>query len=406
MSPVLPFDIAALIIDIVGENNDTKLLKELALVSHSFHQMCSKHLFATVDLQAVSKHHVTSSKRGFIKLLQSRPDVVKHIRKLTYRIESNQFAPSTDDRLSPILPNFLRTISHLNCLKINAPAADWNTLDSSLKSALLHLMHLPTVNHIELSYIYNFSLSNLTPSVNLLRLDMTCVVDLLEEGPDSEFVVQSEMLPKLRQFHTSDSSLLTTKLLNAKMQDGQPAFNFVDLRRLSLSSDEFEDDWNNRFLLQNVKLLEKLHFSFGHGGRLVGLHDLLSPSAPTLKVLDLTVFLFDEVLSELCVELVAMAGHNMLEALSFEVRIHVDDIENCIRSIIEEVEKVLVEPGWSALRHVSFEFSFGYWGKSREKVTKLSEALLHYLPDKYPNFSKLEFVAINSSYVIKCELEF
>jgi hypothetical protein len=44
MSSVLPFDIIALIIDIVGENNDTDLLKELALVSHSFHQLCSKHL--------------------------------------------------------------------------------------------------------------------------------------------------------------------------------------------------------------------------------------------------------------------------------------------------------------------------------------------------------------------------
>ena len=39
MSSVLPFDIIALIIDIVGENQDTNLLKELALVSHSFLQI-------------------------------------------------------------------------------------------------------------------------------------------------------------------------------------------------------------------------------------------------------------------------------------------------------------------------------------------------------------------------------
>ena len=36
MSPVLPFDIISLIIDIVGEHNDANLLKELALASHSF----------------------------------------------------------------------------------------------------------------------------------------------------------------------------------------------------------------------------------------------------------------------------------------------------------------------------------------------------------------------------------
>ena len=30
---------------------------------------------------------------------------------------------------------------------------EWNTLDFSLTSALLHLMHLPTINHIEISFI-------------------------------------------------------------------------------------------------------------------------------------------------------------------------------------------------------------------------------------------------------------
>ena len=81
MSPVLPFDIFTLIIDIAGENEDTDLLKVLALVSHSFLQICSKHLFATIELENVSW---SSSKRGFVKLLKSRPDVVKYIRKLTY----------------------------------------------------------------------------------------------------------------------------------------------------------------------------------------------------------------------------------------------------------------------------------------------------------------------------------
>ena len=84
MSPVLPFDIIALIIDIVAENEDTDLLnlKELALVSHAFLQPCSKHLFATVELRSGDpEFEGASSKKGFIKLLNSRPDIVKHIRK-------------------------------------------------------------------------------------------------------------------------------------------------------------------------------------------------------------------------------------------------------------------------------------------------------------------------------------
>ena len=128
MSPVLPFDITALIIDTIGESKDTNLLKELALVSYSFHQICSKHIFATVKLQnAIPSRNIASSKKGFVELLRSRPDVVKHIRKLTYSMgtrkhpQLSQLTPTHpifdcdedhDDYLLPhILPDLLRTIS-------------------------------------------------------------------------------------------------------------------------------------------------------------------------------------------------------------------------------------------------------------------------------------------------------
>ena len=250
MSPVLPFDIIALIIDNVGENKDTNLLKELALVSHSFLQISSKHLFATVELHDANPLcHQASSKKGFVKLLKSKPDVVKYIRNLTYKLGINNYYQSPansssvndDHLLSPIL----RTIPRLNGLTIvccSGLKLDWKTLDSSLTSAFLHLMHLPTINHIDLSFIKNFPLSNLTPSVNLLRLDMS-YVDPLEEDSSPEFVVQEEIVPKICEFHTSQSPLLTTKLLHAKRRDGQPAFNFVDLRQFSMSSIWFEDEW-------------------------------------------------------------------------------------------------------------------------------------------------------------------
>jgi hypothetical protein len=228
MSPVLPFDIIVLIIDNVGENKDTNLLKELALVSHSFHQICSKHLFATVELHdAVPKRRVASSKKEFVKLLKRRPDIVKYIRKLTYKTENNNngFQSPTsssfvndDHLLSPILPNFLRTISRLNCLAIKASKLDWNTLDSSLTSAFLHLMHLPTINH--LSFIKNFPLSSLSSSVNLHRLNilyLRCFNPLQEDG-SREIVVDWEMLPKIREFHTSVLQR-SCYMLKGKMDD-------------------------------------------------------------------------------------------------------------------------------------------------------------------------------------------
>ena len=402
MSSVLPFDIIALIIDIVGENKDTKLLKELALVSYSFLQICSKHLFAAVELHDAFNFpmcQVASSKKGFVKLLKSRPDVVKYIRKLTYKVDSIY---KDDYLLSPILPKFLRTIPHLNCLTIKGSKLDWNTLDSSLTSAFLYLMHLPTINHIDLSFIYDFPLSSFNPTANLHRLDILYLrrFDGLEEEADSsEIVVQSVMTPKIREFHALGSTLLTTKLLNAKTQDGRPAFNFTDLRRLSTC---FEDEWNLRYLLQNTKLLEKLHLSVGRDRSLVGLHDTLFPIARNLKVLDLTLFL---PLTGLCEELEAMAGHNMLEALSFEVDVDGHETEDFIGSIIQNVEKVLVKPGWPALRHVSFKVAIACCLVSKEESAKLSKALQS-LPDKYlSHILTLESVAFEySAYVVKCTL--
>ena len=196
-----------------------------------------------------------------------------------------------DHVLSPVLPDLLRTISHLNSLTITGSKLDWNSHNPSLKSAFLHLMHLPTVNNIELSFIQNFPLSTLTPSVNLLRLDIffLCCPIRPEEDGSLEFVVQLQIMPKLREFHTSESTLLTTKLLHAKSQNGQPAFNLTHLKQLSISFNIFDDERNIRYLLQNAKSLEKLHLSVGNGRSLEELNDILSTNTRTLRALDLTV---------------------------------------------------------------------------------------------------------------------
>ena len=429
MWPVLPFDIIVLIIDIVGEDNDKDLLKNLALVSHSFLRICSKHLFATIELHdACLEYHVASSKKGFVKLLDSRPDVVNYIRKLTYKTGDRPYKTDNidcyppsfnneDDLLSSILLSFLPTTSRLNCLKIDASnadmglASDWNSLNLSLTSAFLHLMHLPTINHIDLSYISNFPWSSLTSSVNLHRLDILHLNH--SHSQDSSYdLVRSEMMPKIREFRTSDSPAQTRMLFNAKRQDGRPAFNFMDLRRVSIPFTWFEDERNIQYLLQNAKLLEKLHLSVAIDQISVGLHAVLSPFPRTLKVLDLdlTVDLhYGSIPLRLAILCEAMAGHNMLEALSFDF--HVDlgsqKAEVFIGSTIQEVEKVLVKSGWSALRQVSFKFSIAYWGEAiRENFAKLPEAL-QFLSDKYPNLSKLEFISTDRSlYVVKCNFEF
>ena len=407
MSSVLPFEIIALIIDIVGENNDADLLKELALVSHSFNQICSKHLFATVELHEVDRDYrrgVAPSKKGFVKLLRSRPDVVKHIRKLTYTFQLLGLSPSNPgfsdgQLLSSILPNLLRTISHLNCLTIISATFDWNTMDSSLTSAFLYLMHLPTINHIDLSYIQNFPLSSFTPSANLHRLDISHLYlkrfDGLEEEVSSEIVILSEMIPKIREFHTLQSPLVTTRLLHAKNQDGQPAFDFTDLRRLSIC---FGDEQNIRYLLQNAKLLEKLHLSVGSGQSALRLYDILSSSTGTFKTLDFSVSIYNSSLplGRLCEGLDGMAEHNMLEALSFDILVDEGETEDFVGSQVQRVEEVLIKPGWSALRQVSFKITIACCGGNDSELYKA--LLLQSFPDKYlSHLSRIESGAFNLS---------
>jgi hypothetical protein len=398
LAPVLPFDILDLIVDIVGENKETDLLKELALVSHSFLQICTKHLFATIDLR-ISIDSLASPKKDFIKLLESRPDVVKYIRKLTYRISSFNHADRYDNQaLSAILLNFLPKFSRLNSLTITATTSklipvDWNILYSPLTSAFLNLMHLPTINHIDLSYIRNFPLSSLAPSVNLLRLDINHMGRRRSFEPEDgspEIVVES--MPKIREFNSlNDSALLTTKLLKAKKQDGRPAFNFTDLRRLSISFSHFKNEWNIRYLLQNAKLLEKLDLGVVNRLNLAG---LLSTIPRTLKVLGLSVPLWDGfvILGGTCEGLEALSGDNLLEALSFKVHVRGIHVMDLMVSKIQKVEQVLVKPGWSALRRVSFELLIPPW---IQEDTKMYESLQS-LPDKYlRHLSKLESVAFN-----------
>ena len=400
MSTVLPYDIAIQIIDVVGEAENRNLLERLALVSHSFREICSKYLFATVELRD-SKRGTPSSKKGFVKLVTSRPDVIRYIRKLTYNLTRAKCNDVNVDHLvSPILSKFLPTISCLSSLEIiglhtSYSKRDWNRLNSSLRLSFLHLMRLPTINHIYLSNIQNFPVSSLASSVNLHRLDIRYLTD------DSFDTVQSEMAPKIREFHTS-LSRATTKLLHAKRQDGQPAFDFMDLRRLSISYTQSEDEQNIRYLLQNAKLLEELHLEVGGGVSFVGLDDTLSCSAPTLKVLDLTAPLYPVFPTRspfvvLCEKLEVMAGHDMLEAMSFEVVLEHLETADYIGSKVREVENLLVNHGWCALRQVSIKISIACG--SKEDRAKLVETLQS-LPAKYlSRLSNLESVAFNYSVV-------
>ena len=159
-------------------------------------------------------------------------------------------------------------------------------------------------------------------------------------------------------------------------------------------------------------LLGKLHLlSTAFNQTFKGLHDVLSAGAGTLKALNLTLFLdgnFNDTrvnrpFEGLSEELEAMAGNNMLESLSLRVQMNRYEKADVIGSIIQNVEKVLVKPGWSSLRQVSIKVPVACC-KKKNTCAKLAEELQSLLPDKYlSHLSKLESVTLNvSSYVAQC----
>ena len=80
-------------------------------------------------------------------------------------------------------------------------------------------------------------------------------------------------------------------------------------------------------------------------------HGVLSLSARTLKVFDLSVSLSYSdrlALTWFGEELGTMVGRCMLEAFSFKVYVYGDVTEDLVGSILRQVEEVLVKPGWSA----------------------------------------------------------
>jgi hypothetical protein len=176
------------------------------------------------------------------------------------------------------------------------------------------------------------------------------------------------------------------KLLHARLQDGQPAFRFIHLRRLSISVLRKEDRWAFGQLVLNARFLQKLELSLGINECSVGLHRLLSPRARTLKYLEVSLHVHTGgperlPLGGLCRELEAMAGNNILEALCFVIYIEVDDTEETIGPTIQNLETALLKPGWSTLRRVSITLICTD-SVSVEEGTKINDGLQS-LSDNY-----------------------
>ena len=128
MSPVLSFDILALINLISLENPKTRISSRSLLWSLIPTSRSIENIYLPLSNLHGANSRLATSKKRFVRLLKSRLDVINYIRKLTYEVCHKAHDNEDDHLLSPTLSNFLPTVSRLNCLTITASQRDWSNL--------------------------------------------------------------------------------------------------------------------------------------------------------------------------------------------------------------------------------------------------------------------------------------
>ncbi|KAF8808939.1 hypothetical protein BYT27DRAFT_7188471 [Phlegmacium glaucopus] len=354
----LPYDIVEHIIDVLAAEGDLTPVKNAALASSSILHLCRKHIFRTITFN----HGHGLLKQRFISLLANNPDIVQYIRELSYEMHHH------DAQLWPLLPNLLQTISHLECLRIRGALSnpegklDWIDMDPLLRSALLRLMYLPTLTHLDIERVRNLPISALALCINIERLDIryVTVTPFEDLGSNTTPSLQSSQTPRILHFRNDSSQTAVGRLLQARWRDGRSVLDFTHLKRLFLDFDMFEDVQVTQELFENVKHLEELLINVQVNTQsLAGLSEMISSNARNLRSLEvMSVFKSRRshaLMIGLCEELEALTGNNVLQFLKITFVMDGCESRTLVETAFGRLEEVLMDPGWSALKCVSIE---------------------------------------------------
>jgi hypothetical protein len=226
MPSIFPLEIEEIILDILAEDDEDHLaLKICSLVCRTFLPICRKHIFRSIVLNTTTQAH------AFERLLRETPEIANYIRKLDYFIDIG-------DLTSPSIQESLKRISRLEFLTVVGPPTlftprlDWS--NNSIRSALLHLLHLPTLTYFKMTSINNFVISDLIPCVNLKYLDIGYMTMAAENTFPSTLPEHSIQLNEfVVGFGISAADIL--KFYSARRPDGQPIIDFRSLSKIRVA---------------------------------------------------------------------------------------------------------------------------------------------------------------------------
>ncbi|KAF9477063.1 hypothetical protein BDN70DRAFT_881624 [Pholiota conissans] len=167
----LPLDVVDSLMDVVAEEDDPNLstMKACSLVCFDFHSLCRKRIFARIVLNDTyniirrPKHgwrqNMTTSK--LYQLLSVSPEIGNLIRDLYYYITDE------DEMESAHVLETFNYITRLDTFAIETKHQGTGSVIwtyTSLRPALLHLLHLPTLVNFNMRSICEFAFKDLANS--------------------------------------------------------------------------------------------------------------------------------------------------------------------------------------------------------------------------------------------------
>ncbi|KAF9484202.1 hypothetical protein BDN70DRAFT_872904 [Pholiota conissans] len=365
----------ALTLDIVEEfidalaRDDPNLssTKACSLVCQEFHVICKKRIFASIALNNSSARSPTLAKfkwiqKGsssqFLRLVDSSPYVVNHIRHLRYHIVE-------EDLNHGALAQSFQKITGLQSLSLwddtEQRSYKWNvTIDNALRPAFLHFFNLPTLTDLQLRNINGFVIADLELCANLRRI--ACAGDLTigePEVPLNSVLPESPTCLQGLTIASSGGHEVVRHMCSMKCRDGTPFIDLSGLTALDVRLIVPKDISHTRDICRRCPTLTSLRSTcFWRDASMVdGLADMLKPALQTLRHLRIDTISFlpstaADTFFLLADEVKKMENKNIIEDITVTVLLFNPgwDLKSAEWG---QFDRVLGEPSWSNLQQFS-----------------------------------------------------
>ncbi|KAF8968061.1 hypothetical protein BDZ97DRAFT_1755481 [Flammula alnicola] len=374
--PPIPLDVIEIILDILDDETDHKSLKACSLTCQAFLRPCRKHIFRSIVVNPDHYRTSVGTIRSLGILLASAPEIGSYVRELDYRITSR-------DLIDPNIPRVLMHFTQLQSLSLygytnrgrgQSQSLDWIAIALPIRTAFLRLMHLPTLNHLSLTFIKNFTVYDLIPCTNLLRLKVSRfhIADI-HDTPEPWSILPPRPV-QLQRFDIGyECSGVANKLVEATCSDGLRVVNFKNLKEFGASCENLFDIASMKLPLKMAEGLTAISLTTSKQMPFCGFAEMVAPFRKTLTKANLYVMIegvYDDPLAGICEELENMAGRkfNVLEHLEIHVTVALD--RNCeTGDEWGRLDQVLTKSGWPALQDVSLQITI--YSDSRNDDTLL-----------------------------------